>query len=629
MSEERTTPTRRRAPAWPPPGLEPVQGRLWPAVGLLASGGIVLGVPLLVGAAVPHPFWSMGPFGDVWWAPMVAGAAGLLLVVVGFERLFRILWSGARAMAHGHRWTTAVAAAADTGDTGYLLAGTGPYSETPGRERRWVIQARLAAAGLALGAAVWLPLSLTVTVVLASRAGLGPLAAWLVCFGPPAVLGLGALLARALEWAMTRGAERAWRALAPADLALDEEVEAWTLDLDALVHRDPAAPRLEGRAHVRGWKAAALATLVLAPLTLLPVGTLTLASVLGPVLGTTAVPRVLEPQFVAIEVEPFRTLRPEPDRETDPAAAARLLAAIRDAEGWLPGPVPFQGGAPALARNGFREAADGLTREQRAFLDEIASRDHEMLTRLGRASALDAAAAHWELPLADTVPWIDREYPRTGALGAGRAHIGLAVRRFADGRVPEAEAALRDVIGMGFLLMDHGVVGSDAAHGASLVRNGAVALEALHRAGGDDDRADRIATLRELGRTSARRARAAAPIQDPAAVLQAMPALVLDTAVVRGTRWDAFGTLTTIGACLNAHNAIFGRGADYDAWLARAESALVRWPGEAAAFEARRNGDLVPPGGPRSTFLTRILGVTLGNHRDPESCAALLGSARP
>ncbi len=657
MAQETPTaggPARRRAPAWPPPGLETIQGRLWTAIALLSVGGVAMVLPVLVAAALPRPFWSLGPFGAAWWAPATAALLGLVVALAGFDRLFRLLWLGANAARDGHDWRTIFAVAADAGDTGHLLAGTAQFSRTAPRERRWTLVARLTSATLALAAALWLPLALSGSLLLAANAGLSGTAAWALTLAPAGVLTLAALLSRALERSVVGGAERSWRAHQPADLELRGEIERWNREASAALERagDPserppitAGPGLDDRkqtaAASRALRAGALATLVMGPVIVLLVGTFTVASAIGSVLGALGSTPALELPRRALQVEPLRALRVTPDSSVTAQAAARDLTALMAigrrarpgpftpapdrtyAERWFPEGDAF-GMGPGRYAEVFQRVAEGLTAEQRSFLARVA--DHPAqgrFSRLARAPVVDVAAARWVDPLPDTLPWIALERSGGDIWSAARAHVVRAAYLLDQGRRAEAETALREVISVGFLLLDDGPTLNDAAQGITVIRDGARGLENFYRATGQTARARQIADDIVLGTRISRLAAAAAPRATP---LRGIPDLVLDPEALRGLRWNRFATLATVGPCLNAHNAIFGPGRDYHAWLAQADSALVRWPSEQEIFRHRRNGDLVPPARSTDAFV-RILGITLGGS-EPGSCAALLGSTR-
>ncbi|MEJ2185071.1 MAG: hypothetical protein P8Z36_03945 [Gemmatimonadota bacterium] len=647
-------PARRRAPAWPPPGLEAIQGRLWTAIALLAAGGVVMSLPVLVAAASSRPFWSLGPFGEAWWAPATAAGLGMVAALAGFDRLFRLLWLGANSARDGHDWRTIFAVAADTGDTGHLLAGTAQFSRTAPRERRWTLIARLTGGALALVAALWLPVGLAVSMLLAANAGLGSMGAWALTLAPTGILALAALLSRALERSVVGGAERSWRAHQPAELELRTEIDRWNREAAAALERagDPSerppittGPESRGPGVVatvsRAMRAGALATLVMGPLVVLLVGTFAIASAIGPVLGTLGNTPALELPRQALRVEPLRALRVRPDSAITPQAAARELTAVlavgRRARAGPYTPAPDRtypehwfpddntgGMGPGRYAGLFQRVAEGLTPEQRNSLARVANHPAQArFSRLARAPTVDVAAARWVDPLPDTLPWIALEQPGGDIWSAARAHVVRAAYLMDQGRNSEAETALREVVSVGFLLLDDGPTLNDAARGITVIRDGARGLENFYRATGQDRLARQVADEVALGIRMARYAAAVAPQATP---LRGIPALVLDPEALRALRWNRFATLATIGPCLNPHNAIFGPDRDYHAWLARADSALVRWPSEAQIFRHRQYGDLVAPN-PRPNAFVRILGVTFGGSR-PGSCAALLGSTR-
>src|SRR5688572_1249270 len=55
--------------SWPPPGLEPLQGVLWPLLRRFGFGAAMFAFPLLIAIATPQGFASLGPFGRSFWIP--------------------------------------------------------------------------------------------------------------------------------------------------------------------------------------------------------------------------------------------------------------------------------------------------------------------------------------------------------------------------------------------------------------------------------------------------------------------------------------------------------------------------------------------------------------------------------
>jgi len=654
-NEPPSGPARRRAPAWPPPGLESIQGRLWAAIALLGVGGLAMALPVLVAAALPRPYWSLGPFGEAWWAPAAAAGIGLVATLAGFDRLFRLLWLAANGARDGHNWRTLFAAAADTGDTGHLLAGTAQFSRTAPRERRWTLMARLTGGALALAAGLWLPVGLGLSVLLAANTGLGAGGAWALTLAPAGVLALTALLSRAVERSVVGGAERSWRARRATEHQLRGEIDRWNREAAAALERagepeerPPLAAGADAGASHRPvsaagvFRAGALATLVMGPAVVMLVGTFTIASAIGPVLGALGSPSGFEVPRRVLQVEPLRGYRVPTDSSITPQDAARELATIlavgrRAQPGpytpapeqtydrhWFEGDDPFGLGPGRYPVDLFRRVAAGLSSDQRRYLADVA--DHpaqQRFARLAHAPSVDVAAARWVTSMPDSLPWTALERSTGDIWSAARAHIARAAYFMDRGRRQDAETALREVIGVGFLLVDDGPTLTDAIQGITVIRDAARALEAFYQATGQGARARQVADAIAVGTRTSRLATATAPRSGS---LRDVPGLVLDPEAVRAVRWNRFATLATVGPCLNPHNAIFGPGRDDESWLAQAENALVRWPSEAEIFRRRRFGDLTPPVRSSSPFV-HILGITFGGP-GPGSCAALLGTAR-
>ena len=138
--------------SWPPPGLEPIHGRLWRIIGILAIGGIIMVSPLLWALAVSQPFWSLGPFEANWQIGMGITLLGVAVLMLGFASLIQLLRQAARGadLAYGARtiWETA----ADSGrDTGFLLQGRRHFASFDPAQRASLVRARLLSAYCMLG----------------------------------------------------------------------------------------------------------------------------------------------------------------------------------------------------------------------------------------------------------------------------------------------------------------------------------------------------------------------------------------------------------------------------------------------------------------------------------------------
>src|SRR5687768_6272922 len=90
-------PERRSPLSWPPPGLEPIQGRLWRAIGALGAGGLITVLPLAWALAAVQPFWSLGPLEGQWPIGLALTGFGLLVMLLGFVTLVQLLLHAGRA----------------------------------------------------------------------------------------------------------------------------------------------------------------------------------------------------------------------------------------------------------------------------------------------------------------------------------------------------------------------------------------------------------------------------------------------------------------------------------------------------------------------------------------------------
>src|SRR5882724_8180778 len=143
MTQPAVNPPAPSAP-WPPPGLELVHGKLWSVTGVLAFADLVLGVRLLATLATDAPFWSLGPFGDVWWLPILTTFIGGLMLAAGLGQLVGLFRRAARSANDGHGWRTILYAATDRArDTGFLLQRARSYAILGPAERDTILTLRV------------------------------------------------------------------------------------------------------------------------------------------------------------------------------------------------------------------------------------------------------------------------------------------------------------------------------------------------------------------------------------------------------------------------------------------------------------------------------------------------------
>ena len=212
---------------------------------------------------------------------------------------------------------------------------------------------------------------------------------------------------------------------------------------------------------------------------------------------------------------------------------------------------------------------------------------------------------------------------------AATSERALAALEASRGRHDAAEATIRETLAIGFLLIDDGPTLLDNLTGASIARMSGMALEALFGGLGRPEAgalvATRTSTERALGLTLPTAG------DDVATALRRMPDVVLDSAALRGVRWEYLMVLNTVGPCLNARRVVFGPDDAQQVWLEAARVALVRSPAEDALFDLALGGLF---GGLRNDepgLPVRLLALTMGGTDRVGSCgravAGLLGGA--
>jgi len=206
------------------------------------------------------------------------------------------------------------------------------------------------------------------------------------------------------------------------------------------------------------------------------------------------------------------------------------------------------------------------------------------------------------------------------------AHVAAAALQFSQDNVSRAETTLREIVSLGFVLIDEGSTVLDAMIGTRLVYDGTEALAKLYYASGRTDDADDLNFVRAGIQAMSDRASGTRADYDAEAALRKMPNVVLDEQVVRGIRWDNFLTFVTLAPCVNLNKVVFGPGQSYEQWAADAEQALVRRPSDELMFRFMEQGWFRDTGTAEAPVWIRAalrltFGRTLGG-----SCAAQLGA---
>jgi len=622
---------------WPPPGLERMQGDLGQVAARAALAGGLLVLPMLFVVAREQGFATLGPFADAWWVTVVLTSVGLAFSFDAFVHAARILRRAARAMGNGHDPGTVWQVVADTGrDMGFLLQGARHFAMMDARERQAIVRIRMFSMTLHAASGLWLSLALGVGLLAAARGLVSPTGLWMATLLPSAAGYAFGGVGRVVNDARVRRARTAYHVQPWSEDLVAEEIAIWRARRAEVSGARPAQPA-PGRLGPP-LRYAAVLLLGFAVLVAVPVLTLLPASVVGPVLSTLATPRFDRARQRAALAEGYRSYATPVDPSVSPEEAGRLLHDLsnvalepRGAMGerepsrrvtvpWLPesgdanpmGIDPFTWGDSLID-----VVAAGTTGAQRAYLAQVAA--HPMradFSRLASAGDLDAASARWESPFPPEVTVATMPIPRFTALRTGaNAHIGAAAYELTRGRLAPAEALLSDVIAVGFLMGDHGPTLLDNMIGFALVESGGRALEDLYAASGQDAKRVELRRSREAAERAATRVPASVT-RSTEGWVRSLPAMVLDTTVARGLRWEYFLGVTSLSPCLNLHRMVFGPDDDYTVFLDRAHEALVRFPSEEGLFALARDGWLSTLQSDRDTWIGRVMSVSMRRGRD-------------
>ncbi len=632
---------------WPPPGLEAEQGRLWRVLLQLGLGSLVLVLPLLLAVAHRYPFWSYGLLGGAWWVLVLSSLLGLLITLAGLELLFRLLRRGARASRRGLGSFITLLVMSDRGrDGGFLLQGGRKYRGLEGRMRGRIARSRVLGSACVLLGTIWSPVGFSLSVFFAARGAISPSGMWLISLVPAGISLIIGILARGLEGTLIRKAESRKDTL---EEEIRGDVTEWQETLEAYANQEgldvgSQAPS-DGRAF--GWSS--VAVVVIAVIVFMPAAAITVTSTMGPILGMVATPNFSRMNERAATAQVFQRFRNDPDSSITPTQAGQALHAlgyvgdqrrldlmqdpVREYDGsWFPdvGPEPL-GIAPHLwARQLFPKVRQGLTRQERGLLEEVAAHPaHREFELLARAPAVDVAGTRWVLPLPDSLTMYSLPIPRFSSIRTGAyARVGVAALHLAEGRPAAAEETLRGIISAGFLVAEEGPTFIDNLIGYTIVKIGGDALESLYLASGRAEDAENLRWMRETAESVEMLARTAGVGGDVQASLQRMADVVVSPQSIRGLKWEFFVLLNTIGPCMNAHRVVFGPDERYTTWLETARSHLVRYPSEAEVFSAAQRGLMGTRASTASgSWITLFLRIGLGGGASPGSCAVTLGLA--
>ncbi|MEX2152308.1 MAG: serine/threonine-protein kinase [Gemmatimonadaceae bacterium] len=591
---------------WPPPGLEQLRATLRTSLSILSLGALAAGIPIVLVSVFDRESVVRQSLPPTLFLLAVTGVA-LITFCAGLAGLGRFFRDARKAVASGYGWGTVAEVAADVrGDTGLLIAGGREYAELPPATRSAMRRNRMVAGVLRVIAGLAPILGYFVGVAAAARSPNGPT----IVLWSSILLSLTLLAAaRAIAWQEDRTMREARQRLRTASaastrsLALDQLAQAWTTAFEQVSSGQPlgAGTRRHGRI-VRG---AAVGFLSLAAITGIGIYFLMTFTTLIAVAGESNVPRFSNTTSKIKRIQRLSTLRLRADSSISPLRAGQALHAItRNGTSGPLGPwekapaitfdqpsvpvVPPDPFATALGggwmREAFLQAPRGLTLAQRRFLRAQAENAALPEFRiLARAPAVDMIGASVIARPDSSPPWFQFPIPKFSPLrNAATANVALAALDFGEGRADDAERRLREVISVGFLLIEDGHFLIENLIGAAMISNVRTPLNALYQA---------------TGRT--REARFVSAESDPAPpTVDAEPArrprlseidrevrrIVLDTMEIPGLRWELLLNAFSWQPCTDLHQVVFGADSLHRVTLAEARRRLVRTSSDSILF---------------------------------------------
>ena len=570
---------------WPPPGLERIHGEL-----TRLSADFAVGVLILLLILVWLGFFAAEPRNAGGWGTMAALAINVLLLMRAYARLRQLLFYAYMAVTQGYprRLIWQVAADAQR-DTGMLLEGRGYYSGITKTEIAQMSGWRVTAAALSLFGWLWIPLVFPFIAVLGFLGVLRDAFTWLALLAPAAVLLIASAWLRYQEWR----ARQKFRARDILEREVAAQASAWSQLLTTLgLQRTRTKSTMELKLAMG---AAWLAAFIL----LLP---------LGLTLVTTVIPRfvagsgMMAPRFATLHV--LQAKRTPADSSITDVAAGRALHTLQNV-GHDPAnkplmqppvrhyPAVFEDRQFTPANNPSfwsdslfgRMRRRALTVEQRRLVEAAAR--HPAATDfhlLASARRIDIPATRWHLSSLDTVALVRLPYPAGWLLrDVAQSRIAAAGLAFERGANAEAEAALGEIISVGFLLRDEAPTSTDAFAGYYLLRIGGRSLASLYEHTGRGQEAAEIRAV--MGASDAM------PMESRGGrSLEAAYAYVLNRQNPRAARWEMFAALQTAAPCASLYAGIFGPTTEHKAWVERARAALVRTPSEEQYFRIVEKG---------------------------------------
>jgi hypothetical protein len=576
---------------WPPPGLEELQGAAPVPVHRMYFGGLAVAAPLaLLVTAVPGtPLYLEWPVSAA--LPALAAVGGLAWIsgAAGLARLVPLISRAAKA---GYPWQVLSSVLVDSSkDMGSVIAGDREYGALSPAQRDSIRKGRVAQIGLLLAGAAWSIVGVLAALPAGSR--LGQAAFALTLLGVPLAALIASARLAARETTMLRPIRSRMRKHASTMDRMAGFAATWKAAFERVT-----SSALMARDYFRRRAIAAVATLALAAIGGITILGLTTISTLGKLALENTLPKYTNVQTKIREAERLRYLRPAPDPRITPLEAGQALNDLQ-AAGPMRGDRALNPPREALPRiedfrfvkspfgrtwlegNGMRAAARGLTPEQRAFLEKASLHSGiRQFTTLAYAGDVDWFSAAVPQPVAENMGTLEIPVPRFSSIRvATSAQIARAILARADGRTAESERLLREVVGVGFNLIQ-GRTLIENLIGAVTVTGARDELVALYETSGRAAEARPIMKVTSPGTpfdpNEPGRLTYTAQEQYALAAKQ-----IRDSLASPGLRWE-FTALYAYRPCTQLREIILGPGDDYYEVLGDARRALVHNAGDEA-----------------------------------------------
>ncbi|MGD2217645.1 MAG: tetratricopeptide repeat protein [Gemmatimonadales bacterium] len=233
----------------------------------------------------------------------------------------------------------------------------------------------------------------------------------------------------------------------------------------------------------------------------------------------------------------------------------------------------------------FRAAVEGLNDEQRVYLREVSSHPgFAQYSIAARASEADILAAMYVLPFPDDYSVWSLPFPNfANTKDAARAHVALAALLLADGRLEDAETAIREVISVGLLIVDEGTTLIEGVVGTAIVKTGCDALAEFYMIAGREDEAETlylISAIIEHGRDPIY----AREFESFDEAREAYYEVLGHPDRARSARWGAL-TRVSEAPCFSVRELVVGTRRNHRRAMEQAGQYLLRRQSDVALFE--------------------------------------------